>query len=287
MRGSIEGVPTRNVFPRKANSHKTTEEKNDVLAEEWLVESDETEEVLVDVLPNETLNMEELLPAQSLSPFAELEIEMLAEMPQKHGERKWFPKKPSYNKIKINREIFPVRKVSEEVPAICDCLPSDNFPCGPDSNCINRSLFIECSVECSKYKACLNQRFAKRSYSKVELKYFNMKGWGLIAKENILCDSFIIEYVGQIVDTDEFNRRFSQMVAKKTKNVYIMALPNGNFIDADTHGNEARFINHSCDPNCVPYKWSVKGQTRIGIFAKVDIKKVGSTLLCRALFVEF
>jgi len=41
-----------------------------------------------------------------------------------------------------------------------------------------------------------------------------------------------------------------------------------------SQGNIARFINHSCDPNCETQKWWVRGETSIGIFAKKDIPKV-------------
>lgn len=43
-------------------------------------------------------------------------------------------------------------------------------------------------------------------------------------------------------------------------------------IDASRKGNLARYINHSCDPNCATRKWVVNGETRIGIFAIEDIK---------------
>jgi len=36
-------------------------------------------------------------------------------------------------------------------------------------------------------------------------------------------------------------------------------------------GNYARFVNHSCDPNCVIQKWKVNGADRIGIYAKRPI----------------
>ena len=42
---------------------------------------------------------------------------------------------------------------------------------------------------------------------------------------------------------------------------------NGSLIDATKKGNEARFINHSCDPNCQAEYWTVEGQERVGIFA--------------------
>ena len=38
-------------------------------------------------------------------------------------------------------------------------------------------------------------------------------------------------------------------------------------IDAGPKGNNARFMNHSCDPNCITQKWSVNGDTRVGLFA--------------------
>lgn len=33
-----------------------------------------------------------------------------------------------------------------------------------------------------------------------------------------------------------------------------------------------RFMNHSCDPNCETQKWTVNGDTRVGLFALEDIK---------------
>jgi SET domain-containing protein len=42
-------------------------------------------------------------------------------------------------------------------------------------------------------------------------------------------------------------------------------------IDAGPSGNFARFMNHSCQPNCETQKWTVLGDTRIGLFAMVDI----------------
>ena len=41
----------------------------------------------------------------------------------------------------------------------------------------------------------------------------------------------------------------------------------GGWIDATNKGGVARFINHSCDPNCVMETWLVAGEDRLGIFA--------------------
>ena len=53
---------------------------------------------------------------------------------------------------------------------------------------------------------------------------------------------------------------------------YIMALENVFFIDSKLKGNESRFINHSCDPNCRLERWNVQGRTHIGIFAIRNIE---------------
>lgn len=38
-------------------------------------------------------------------------------------------------------------------------------------------------------------------------------------------------------------------------------------IDATTRGSIARFVNHSCNPNCRMEKWTVGGQPRMALFA--------------------
>ena len=43
-------------------------------------------------------------------------------------------------------------------------------------------------------------------------------------------------------------------------------------IDAGPRGNFARFINHSCEPNCFTEPWMVNQDIRVGIFAKKDIQ---------------
>ncbi len=40
-----------------------------------------------------------------------------------------------------------------------------------------------------------------------------------------------------------------------------MELDTGLLIDARYKGNHARFINHSCDPNCILHKWWVTPPT--------------------------
>ena len=51
-----------------------------------------------------------------------------------------------------------------------------------------------------------------------------------------------------------------------------MSLDGGEFIDATARGSVARFINHSCSPNCRAEKWAVGGETLVGLYASRDIK---------------
>ena len=62
------------------------------------------------------------------------------------------------------------------------------------------------------------------------------------------------------------------MYTKGRRHHYIMSLDGGEFIDATLRGSVARFINHSCSPNCRAEKWDVGGETLVGLYANRDIK---------------
>ena len=50
-----------------------------------------------------------------------------------------------------------------------------------------------------------------------------------------------------------------------------MRISSKEVIDPTYKGNMARFINHSCAPNCITEKWHVLGETCVGIFSVRDI----------------
>jgi SET domain-containing protein len=41
-------------------------------------------------------------------------------------------------------------------------------------------------------------------------------------------------------------------------------------VDATKKGSVARFVNHSCEPNCEMVMWLVNGRPRMALFAKKD-----------------
>ena len=69
-------------------------------------------------------------------------------------------------------------------------------------------------------------------------------GLGGFAKGNLSKGSRIIEYLGQRIDKQESIRRC------EANNAYIFSLNEQQDIDGDVTWNLARFLNHSCSPNC-------------------------------------
>lgn len=53
----------------------------------------------------------------------------------------------------------------------------------------------------------------------------------------------------------------------------MMRLSSKEVIDPTYKGNMARFINHSCDPNCETRKWNVRGEIEVGIISVKDIQE--------------
>lgn len=161
----------------------------------------------------------------------------------------------------------------------CQCQPEDPAPCSKESNCYNVISNIECDPDfCPAEKRCLNQNFHRGVQFKLEIKNSAPKGYGLFTQEKIPVDKFIIEYMGEVIDSFELNRRFSRATINQDNNYYFQSLGNGQYIDASIYGNEARFVNHSCDPNVESSKWTMylngQAHTHIGYFALRTINSV-------------
>ena len=80
-------------------------------------------------------------------------------------------------------------------------------------------------------------------------------GNGIVASKEIKKNTKIIQYIGEKVTKKEGDRRSEQRIKKylNKKNmgsVYIFELNKRYDIDGSPLYNKARYINHSCDPNC-------------------------------------
>lgn len=157
-----------------------------------------------------------------------------------------------------------------------DSASVQNIACGEDSDCINRLTLIECVdalCESTCGKNCQNQRFQKRQYAPVKIFKTEMKGFGVLADADLESNQFIYEYIGEVIDEEEFRDRLIDYDEQHLKHFYFMMLQNGEFIDATKKGALARFINHSCNPNAYVNKWVVNGKLKMGIFSKRKILK--------------
>ena len=98
------------------------------------------------------------------------------------------------------------------------------------------------------------------------------RGYGVQATAPIASGSLVIEYCGEVISHDECYRRLSEYDLLGVHDFYMMELSSSLMIDARQTGNAARFINHSCAPNCGTQVWTVGSAQRVGIFALRDIE---------------
>ncbi|XP_037088867.1 probable histone-lysine N-methyltransferase CG1716, partial [Pollicipes pollicipes] len=155
---------------------------------------------------------------------------------------------------------------------VCDCYLSPeemergDMGCGED--CLNRLLMIECGSRCPLGDRCSNKRFTRKEMYPTNVFKTELKGYGLRAVTDMPDNAFIYEYVGEVLDSQEFRRRTNEYDRLKYHHYYFMALKGDAIIDATEKGNDSRFINHSCDPNAETQKWTVNGELRIGFFTR-------------------
>jgi SET domain-containing protein len=78
-------------------------------------------------------------------------------------------------------------------------------------------------------------------------------GRGVFAIDRIRKGTVIIEYKGKVSAWDEAMER-PDSDPDDSAHTFLFELDDGNVIDARVRGNAARWINHSCDPNCTTFE---------------------------------
>ncbi|KAK9809740.1 hypothetical protein WJX73_001840 [Symbiochloris irregularis] len=164
------------------------------------------------------------------------------------------------------------RKQDDDDIMICQCKPPKDGGPGCGTRCLNRILNLECTPEfCPCGDQCSNQMFSRRRYASLDKRRAGAKGFGLFTTQDLKAGQFIIEYVGEVLEEEEYVRRRSYYHDINQRHYYFMNIGNGEVIDACRKGALGRFINHSCAPNCETQKWLVHGELAIGLFALTDI----------------
>ena len=82
----------------------------------------------------------------------------------------------------------------------------------------------------------------------IEKRRSRIHGWGVFATEPITKNKRIIDYAGEIISNAESLKRELRYI--KRGHIWCFKLTNRTAVDAGVGGNVARFINHSCTPNC-------------------------------------
>jgi hypothetical protein len=100
------------------------------------------------------------------------------------------------------------------------------------------------------------------------VKNSSIQGKGVFAKKSIRKDTRIIEYRGERIPQGEADERYEDDEKVDRHHTFLFSIDERTVIDAAVSGNNARWINHSCEPNCE----AIEEEGRIWIEAMRSIK---------------
>jgi uncharacterized protein len=83
----------------------------------------------------------------------------------------------------------------------------------------------------------------------IEVRHSPIHGYGVFALRRIRKGTAIIEYIGDRVSHEEADARYEDKDPKDS-HTFLFTVDAKTVIDAGVKGNDARYINHRCDPNC-------------------------------------
>jgi SET domain-containing protein len=82
----------------------------------------------------------------------------------------------------------------------------------------------------------------------IEKRRSRISGWGVFAARPITKNTRIIDYAGEKISSRESLRREKQYLGQG--HIWCFKLSRRSARDAAVGGNDARYINHGCAPNC-------------------------------------
>ncbi|XP_046815567.1 histone-lysine N-methyltransferase SUV39H2-like isoform X1 [Vespa crabro] len=187
--------------------------------------------------------------------------------------------------------------IPEDPPIGCDCVN-----CGSNTKCCslqNDSIFpytskgkirvkpgtpiYECNKQCKCDSTCLNRVTQRGTNIKFCIfKTDDGRGWGVKTLESIKKGSFVTQYVGEVISSEEADKRGKEYDA--AGRTYLFDLDYNETddqclytVDAAVYGNISHFINHSCDPNLAVYGVWINcldpNLPKLALFAIKDIEK--------------
>lgn len=85
-------------------------------------------------------------------------------------------------------------------------------------------------------------------FPKIVRKRSKLHGWGVFAREPINKNKYIIDYAGELIPNKVSDVREDKYLNQGC--IWVFRVNRAWSRDANVDGNIARFINHSCQPNC-------------------------------------
>ncbi len=83
----------------------------------------------------------------------------------------------------------------------------------------------------------------------IETRDSGIHGRGVYAARTIRNGTWIMEYTGERISHEEADRRYDDD-AMDRHHTFLFTVDEHTCIDASHGGSDARYINHSCEPNC-------------------------------------
>jgi SET domain-containing protein len=83
----------------------------------------------------------------------------------------------------------------------------------------------------------------------IEVRYSAIHGYGVFALRRIRKGTTVLEYRGDRVTHEQANARYANK-DPKDNHTFLFTVDARTVIDAGVDGNEARYVNHGCEPNC-------------------------------------
>lgn len=88
----------------------------------------------------------------------------------------------------------------------------------------------------------------KKKQKKIEARVSSIHGNGVFAAEDIAKGERVIRYKGELRTHDEVDEEYGDL--EENGHTFLFTLNDDYVIDGNRRANIARWINHSCDPNC-------------------------------------
>ena len=85
--------------------------------------------------------------------------------------------------------------------------------------------------------------------SMIEVRHSAIHGYGVFALRRIRKGTRVVEYRGERISHDDADTRYADK-GSQDNHTFLFTVDAKTVIDAGVNGNEARYINHGCDPNC-------------------------------------